>query len=146
MNGHVLRLEDNFTAGGEARGDQILDDFVLGVDGDGFSAGEAAQVDAMAAPVEAEFDTVMEEGLALEAFADTRFDHQVDGALFEEAGAQPRFDIFAGANFEDDRLDALQVEEMREHQAGRPSPDDSDLRTSHCDATVSILHGNVDAR
>jgi len=82
MDGHVLGLEDNLTTGGEARGDQILDDLVLGVDSDGFAAREAAQVDAMAAPVEAEFDAVMEEGLVLEAFAHARFDHQVDGALF----------------------------------------------------------------
>ncbi len=74
---------------------------MLGVDSDGFAAREAAQVDAMAAPVETEFDAVVEERLALEAFADARFDHQIDGALFEQAGAQPRFDIFAGAKLED---------------------------------------------
>jgi hypothetical protein len=56
----------------------------------------------MAAPVEAELDAVMEEGLALEALADARFDHQVNRALFEQAGAQPRFDIFAGAKLEND--------------------------------------------
>ena len=49
---HVVRLEDDLLAGGEARGDEILHHLVLAVDGDGAAAGELAQRDAVAHAVE----------------------------------------------------------------------------------------------
>ena len=81
----------------------------------------------MAATAEAQLDAVMGQAEAFETLADAGFNQQVDGALFEQAGANPLFDILAAASLEHDRLDAGEVEQMREHQARGARADDADL-------------------
>ena len=54
--------------------------------------------------------------------------HQINGALLQHAGANALFDIVAAAIFEDDGIDALEVEKMRQNQTGGSCADDSDLR------------------
>ena len=56
---------------------------------------------------------------------------QVDRALLEDAGADPVLDVLAAARLEDDRLDALQLQELRQRQTGRARADDADLRPDH---------------
>jgi len=108
-------------------GDEVLDDFMLGVDGDALAVGEFAEVDAMAAIVEAEFDAAVFETVALEAVGDAEFVHELDGGVFEEAGADAVFDVGAGVEFEDDGVDAEAVEEKREEEAGGAGADDGYL-------------------
>ena len=127
MDADVFGLEENLAAGGEPRGDQILDDFVLRVDGNRAAAGQPAQIDSMAAAAEAQFDAVMDQADALESLADAGFIQQIDGALFEHAGADALLDILAAASLEHDRLDAVEVQQMRKHQPRRSRSDDADL-------------------
>src|SRR5262245_22595325 len=93
----------------------------------------------MAAAVEAKFDAAVFEALAAEAFADTEFVHELDGVVFEEAGADALFDVGAGVELEDDGLDAEALQEEREEEAGGSGADDGDLGT-HGLAWKKIAH------
>lgn len=52
---------------------------------------------------------------------------KVDGALLEDAGPDPRQDVFAAPRLKDDRVDAGAVEQLSEEQTGRTRTDDGDL-------------------
>ena len=69
----------------------------------------------------------MYQAFALEPVADAGFDHQVDRALLEHAGPHTFFHILAAASFKHHRLDAFEMQQMREHQSSRSSADDSHL-------------------
>ena len=64
----------------------------------------------------------------LHALADADVDQQIGGPMLDQAGADAVLDIVAAAILDDDRLDALQMQQPRQHQAGRPRSDNSDLR------------------
>ena len=55
---------------------------------------------------------------------------QVDRALFENAGADALLHVLAALRLDHDGLDALQVEQVREQQAGRSGADDAHLRAN----------------
>ena len=127
VDGGVADGEFDLAAGGEAGGDQVFQHLVLGVDGDVLAAGEAGEVDAVAVSVDAQLEAAMLEALAGEAVAEAGLHHEVDGALFEHTGADGRLDGGAGAVFDDDAVDAFEVEEVGEHEAGRTGADDANL-------------------
>ena len=52
-------------------GDQVFDQLVLAVDGDGAAAGQLGQVDAMAAAGKAQLDTVMNKAFAMQPVAES---------------------------------------------------------------------------
>ena len=120
-------LEAGFAAVAQARGDEVLDDLLLAVDRDRPPAGEPAEVDAVALAVEAQLDAAVDERLAVQTVAEAGVGEQLDRALLEDARADAVLDVLAAAVLEHDRLDPLEVEEVREQQAGRPGPHDSDL-------------------
>ena len=122
----ILHAEQDLSAGGEARGDQVLDHLVLRVDGDR-AAGELGERDAVAAAAEAQIDAFVHEALALHALAHAALRQQVDRALLEHAGADRGLDFLAAARLDHHRGDALEVQEVREEQAGRARSDDGDL-------------------
>ncbi len=128
MDAGVFDFEENLAAGGEPRIGQILDHFVLRIDRDRLAAGEFREIDAMGALAEAQIYAVVDEAFALEACADAGFFQQIHGALLEDTGAHAFLHVLAAAIFEDDRLDAVKVQQMRENQAGGPGSDDANLR------------------
>ena len=81
----------------------------------------------MAAAGEAQLDAVVDEALALEALAGPDLAHQVDRALLEHAGPDRGLDRRARAALDDHRLDAAQVQHLRQQQPRRPGADDADL-------------------
>ena len=123
----IVHLKHDLSARAEPRLHQILHHFLLRVDGDRAAAGQLGQIDAVPAPAEAEPDAIVPQSLALQTLADAGFDHQVHRALLQHARAHPIFDVLAAAALQNDRLDASQVQQMREHQAGRSRPDNTDL-------------------
>ena len=122
-----VRLEDNLAAGRQPRRDQILDDFVLSVDGHRAPSGQPAQIDAMSTAAEAQFDPVMHETQTLHPLADAGFIQQVDGALLEQPGANALFCISAAANLEHDGFDAGKMQQVRQHQPSRSRANNPDL-------------------
>src|SRR5579872_5791751 len=81
----------------------------------------------MAPAAEAQIDAVVPQALAHQALAYAGFDHEVDRGLLEHAGAHAAFNVFAAARLQDDGFDSLEMQEMREHQAGWAGSDDADL-------------------
>jgi hypothetical protein len=59
--------------------------------------------------------------------ANSHFVEQIDGGLFEDAGADAFLTIFAAARFEHHGVDAAQMEQMREDQARGTGADDAHL-------------------
>ena len=96
---YVFSGEKNPAARGQPRIGQVLDDFVLPIYGDRLSAGQCEQIDSVAAAGEAQFETAMDQALAAETPADSRFIHQIDGALLEHAGADALLDVLAAPVF-----------------------------------------------
>src|SRR5688572_2390032 len=123
----ILHAEQDLSAGGEARGDQVLDHLVLDVDGDR-PPGELGERDAVTAAGEAQIDAFVYEAFALHALADAALRQQVDRALLEHAGADGRFDLLAAARLDDNRGDAFEVQEMGKQQPGGAGAHDGDLR------------------
>jgi hypothetical protein len=126
MDAQGLGFKQYFRAGGQARRDKILNDFVLGIDGDA-SAHEILEMDAMPLPAEREFDTLVNEAFSLQAIPHARLNHQIDGSLLEDAGAHSRLDVLPGVRLQHNGLDALKVQEVRKKQAGRSGADNSNL-------------------
>ena len=124
--GFVVEL----TACCAAHGGEIFQNFVLGIDRDGFSAREIGEIDAMAGAIETQPDAFVNQAFALQARAHAGLLQQVDGALLEDAGADALLDIFLGAGFKDDGFDSLEMKKMREGESCRACSDDSDL-SSH---------------
>ena len=52
---------------------------------------------------------------------------RLDGAVLEHAGTHPVLDVVAIARLEHHRLDALQVQQVRQQQPGRSGTDDRHL-------------------
>ena len=66
------------------------------------------------------------QSLTVQAFAQAGRMHEVHGALFEHARAYPVDHVVGAPPLQDDRIQALEMEQVREHQAGGPAPDDDD--------------------
>jgi len=135
----VLDIEQQRRARLDARGDQVLDDLLLAVDRDPLAAGELVEGDAVSLAAEAQLDAVVNEAFAFETLADAHLDQEVHRALFEHARANPALDVLAVAVLEDDRVDALEVQEVSEHEARRARADYSHLRAGD----VHRAHGRI---
>ena len=127
VHGNVLDLEQERLARLEPRADQVLDDLRLPVDDDRL-AGQRREVDPMALAVELQLDAPVDDPLALHTHADAGVAEEVGGALLQHPRANAMLDVLAAPVLEDDRVDALEVEQVRERQAGRAGADDPDLR------------------
>src|SRR5579859_1429113 len=111
---NILDVEKNGSALIEACGNTILDDFMLRVKRDGFPIRQCIQVNAMPLSIKAKLDAMMDGTFAFHAFIETHFRHQIDRALFENTGANRRFDLFSAPAFENERINPFQREEERE--------------------------------
>ena len=127
VDAHVIDLEVQRAAGRQARLDEIVDDLVLTVDGDRAAAGELGHVDAVPRAAEGEIDAIVPQPFAREPFADANLVHQIDRALLEHARANPLDHVLPAALFEDDGVDALEMQQLPEHQSGGARADDADL-------------------
>ena len=81
----------------------------------------------MARAAEGEVDAVVPHALAREAPADADLAHQVHRPLLEHARAHALDHVLPAAVLEDDGVDALEMQQMPEHQAGGPGADDAHL-------------------
>jgi len=63
----------------------------------------------------------------VQAAGDPDFIHQIDSALFKNARADARQDIFPGLALDDYVVDAVLVEELSQEKAGGSASNDSNL-------------------
>jgi hypothetical protein len=89
---------------------------------------EVFEVDAVALSAETYFDAVMNQALALHSIADAHPGEQIDGARFQNAGADALLAILARPVFENEGLNTVEMKQVRKDEACRPGSDDSDLR------------------
>src|ERR1700719_2947388 len=81
----------------------------------------------LVAAVKAEDDPFVTKAFFHHPLADADLVHQIDRALFEHACPNDGFDIVTAVFFENHRLDALQVEDVRQQKACWSGTDNSDL-------------------
>ena len=62
---------------------------------------------------------------------------EVDDALLDDPRSDASLDVLATPVLDDDRVDALQVEQMAEREAGGAGTDDPDLRAGSAQARRS---------
>ena len=65
----------------------------------------------------------MQQAFALHARADAELDQKIRGPVLDQPGANAIFDIVAAAVLDDDRRNALQVQQPRQHQPRGPRSD-----------------------
>ena len=114
MNGNVPRLEQYRSVATDARLHQIPNDFMLCIERDCASPGQLRQRDSMSRSAEPQLDAAMQRSFTQHAIADTAFAQQIDGTLFEHAGPERRLDVRTAARLEHDRIDAFQMQQMRQ--------------------------------
>ena len=140
MYGEIVHLKHDLSPGLQTRLHQVLYHFLLRVHGDRAATGQLGQIDAVTASAEAEPDSIMPQSFALQTLADASFDHQIDRALFQHARPHAIFNVLAAAALQNNRLNARQVQQMGEHQAGRSRPDNTDLG-SHAFSNLPVPEG-----
>ena len=128
MERHAGHVEQEGRAAREPCGDQVLDDLGLAVDGDRAPVRQVAEGDPVTLAVELQLDAVVHEALAAHALTHARGVQQIDGALLQHACAYALLDSLPTARLEHERLDALELEQLRQHESRRPGADDADLR------------------
>ena len=102
---------------------------MLRIDRDLLATGERRKVDVLVPAIEAQDDAVVVEAFLHHPLAGTDLVHEIDGALLEHARLDDGLDIVAAVLLQDDRFDALQVQNVRQQQSGRAGADDADLRS-----------------
>lgn len=126
----LFGVEDDLAVPRQAGRDQVAHHELLTVDHD-VPAGEGLEVDPVIAAIEAQQNAVMTDAVLLHAGSDTDLGEQGFRGVFEEAGADAGFDVFAGVALKHDGVDAAQIQQMREEKAGRAGTDDGDLGALH---------------
>ncbi|CAH1651302.1 hypothetical protein CHELA17_20407 [Chelatococcus asaccharovorans] len=82
---------------------------------------EPRKVEAMTITVKAEFDAVMNEPLDMEALPDLGAVHEIDGALFQNAGPDAAEHVAFAPALQDDGIDAGKLQQSTPRPAG-PAP------------------------
>jgi hypothetical protein len=77
-------------------------------------------------PAERDVETFVAQSLAREPIADADLAQKVHCVLFEDARADALDDMLLAADFDDDRVDAGQVQQVAEQEPGRAGADDAD--------------------
>src|ERR1700733_7961013 len=79
---------------------------------------------------EAQFDSPMYQTLLLHPCACTCVVQEISGPLLEDTSPDSLFDMSPSSHFKNDRLDSMQVKQVRQHQTSWPGTNNSDL-SSH---------------
>src|SRR5215218_9920549 len=108
-------------------GVEILDDLLLPVDPDLTSASKLGKVDPVAATTELQVYAVVDGPLVVHPLSDARLLEQFGRSVLEHPGPDRRLYHFAAPELEHHRLDAFQMQEVREQRPCRPAPDDTYL-------------------
>src|SRR6476646_1305666 len=88
---------------------------------------EAPEADAGALPTEPQGDAPVLVAVGEDAVGDPRLDEQPDAVVLENPCAVGVLDRLDGAVVEHHGLDAREVEQVAQHEPGRPAADDRDL-------------------
>ena len=124
----VGHLPEELLAVGLADPDEVLGDLGLAVDPDRVAA-RLDEVDAPALAGPLEVDAVVPHPLAVQAIGSAVLGEDVDGAVLDDAGADPGKDVVLRTVLHHDRVDAVLGEDLGEQQARGTGTDDGNLST-----------------
>jgi hypothetical protein len=111
----VLRLKYHFAACRNPRLIKVVEHLMLRIDDYPFS-GKFLEVNPVAASIEAQFDSVVDQSLLLHALANTHLGEQISRVLLEHSSAHAFFYMFSTTVLNHNRFNSLQMQQMREHQ------------------------------
>jgi len=106
---------------------EILDDFVLPVDGNRFACRQVGQIDAVPLSLKADVESLMTQPCTLETCADAHRRQQVHGTLLKDARSHAVDDVLAAMVFDNDGVDTIQMKQMPKQQSGRACSNNSHL-------------------
>ena len=129
-NAYVFHIEKNLPSRCQSRLHQIFDHFVLRVNHDAAPAGKLFEIDMVRAPRKPQVHPVMNQPFPPHPLARADFLQQINRALLQHACAHAFFAIFPAASLDHHRLDALPMQQVREHQP-RGSRSDNSYLCSH---------------
>src|SRR4051794_8896979 len=115
MQGNIATFEAQIGAVCEAARDQVFDYFLLAIDRNAL-AGKFEEGNAVPHAVEPEVNSAMAKSFAVEAFRDTGLAKQINAGVLQHAGANPFFAVGAGPRFEHDGTDAIEMQQVRQHE------------------------------
>jgi hypothetical protein len=111
----------------EAGTDEVLNDFLLTVDGNRPTVRQFREGNTVTLTSEAQFNAMMDEPLALEPISNAHPLQQIDRTLLKHAGTDATLDVCPITRFKDDRVNARLPQQFREHQPSRTRPDNCHL-------------------
>src|SRR5690606_36471794 len=114
-------------SGPRARIVEVACQLGLAVDDHGVSTGVPVEVDTVQLSVMSDIEAVVDLSLPIHAVAALGLSHQGGEAVLQNSGADAREDIFSAVLFEQDRVDVLEMQKLRQQQAGRTTVDDAYL-------------------
>ena len=112
MHTHTVDLEPDLATLFATRFNQIFHNLLLRVDRDA-APRQLLEIDAMTTPVEAQLDSIVDKAFPLHSLPYAHFREQINCALFQDSGSHPLFAVFPASSLDDDRLNALQMQQVR---------------------------------
>ena len=109
------------------RSNQIPDNFILPVHPNCLPR-LFHEIDMTARPPEGNMHALMPKTLPHQPGSNARLHHQIHNMLFQHARAHPVNHVILRTVLQDHRIDAIKIQQMPQHQARRPRPNDRDLR------------------
>jgi hypothetical protein len=109
MHADISRFKENLAAGGDAGVVQVLQNLMLRINGDSFSASELLKIDTVTTTAEAQLDSVVDQAFGFQARSKAHFREQVDRSLLEYSGADALLGILPAAILDYDRLNSLEI-------------------------------------
>ena len=106
MDAHGLRFEKDGRVVPAARGDQILEHFLLRIDGNRLPY-QVLKIDAVTLAGKPQFHAVMNEAFSPHTLTDAGTAQEIYGTLLQHTGAHARLHILARVAFEHHGLNAL---------------------------------------
>jgi AraC-like DNA-binding protein len=122
---HVLGVVDHGALQAVARVVQVARELGLAVHHHRAAAAVLVQVHAVHAAVVGDEEALVDLALAVHALAALRLAHQLGEAVLQHAGADAAEHVLAALPLEHDGVDALQVQQLRQHQPRGPAADDA---------------------
>ena len=127
MRLHVFGVMDDLAFHAVARFVEVARELGLAVHNDGIAATVFVDVDALHRAVVGDKEAFVNFAFAIHAFAAFRFTHELGETVLQHARADAAQDVLAALPFEHDGVDALEVQELREHEARWATADDANL-------------------
>jgi hypothetical protein len=129
---HVLGIVHDLAFEPVARLVEVARQLGLAVDHHRVAARILVEVDAVEHAVMGDLEPVVDLALAVHPLAALRCAHQFGEAVLQNPGADTGKHVLAAVFLQNDGVDALQMQELGQHEPGRAATDDANLNLHLC--------------